>query len=143
MAKNKTSKDELPVGGSELSDSVPQNAAKLTAPPLLKPNGVPVGETRAGEIVSLVENITGRKNMKRTYCFRLRHKSGKEFLFPITGTIKKDCASLFAPFDETEEKPELKLKPDSIGKKVYFTRLEDGFSDKFKKKMFRFDVNVV
>lgn len=97
---------------------------RLNLPPLLKAGMIPVGQAVSGELVAVVDNFTGKEDMRGSKCLHLKHASGTEYMLPLTGVIKK-C------LPEPEKK---------IGKKFYFTRLPDGVSAKYKKPMFQFDV---
>jgi hypothetical protein len=125
-----------------ISGKVPEKGKlkKLNLPPLVKfgdKNGqIGVGITVSGVLVGLVNNFTGKDEMKGTQTVHLKHESGEEYLIPLTGGIK----STFRQLLESDEKT---VKPQYIGKTFFFTRRSDGVSKKYNgKAMFNVDVVV-
>lgn len=108
---------------------IPKGAKKLTLPPMIKPEQVPVGSVISGEIIALANSISGRADMRESKLIHLRHESGTEFLFPLTGTIKKAVGG-----NEGVE--------NNIGKKLIIQRNADSTTEKYGgvKKVFMFDV---
>lgn len=110
---------------------IPKGLKKLTLPPLVKPEQVAIGSMIDGVIVALVASISDK--VKEGKLLHLKHASGTEFLFPLTGTIKKSLGG----FEGVTEK---------IGKHLFLVRLEDGETDKYgakgdaPKKVYMFDV---
>ncbi len=113
------------------------NLKKLNLPPLVKfgdkPGQIGVGVCVSGILVGLVENFTGKSEMRGTKTIHLRHESGEEFLLPLTGGIKSTFRQLCTEAGE--------LKPGIAGKQFFFTRRSDGVSKKYNgKAMFNVDV---
>ena len=112
---------------------------RLNLPPMLNLKEVPVKSTISGVIIKLVENFTGREDMRKARLLHLKHASGTEFLLPLSGVIK----NALKPFivEDTKDKESYTLKPEIIGRTLYVTRQHDGTSKKFGgKTMFMFDV---
>ena len=110
------------------SGIMPAGAKKLTLPPLLKPDSIPVGSMICGEILALAESVSGKESMRESKLIHLRHDSGEEFLFPLTGVIKKAIGG----FDGVN---------NNIGKTLFVVRKPDGTAANFGgNKMFMFDV---
>jgi hypothetical protein len=109
--------------------AIPKGAKKLTLPPMVKPEQVPVGSVISGVIVALANSISGRADMRESKLIHLRHESGSEFLFPLTGTIKKAVGG-----NEGVEA--------NIGKTLIIHRNADSTTEKYGgvKKVFMFDV---
>lgn len=110
--------------------AVPPSAKRLNLPRLVKMAEVPIGATVSGKLVAIVGNITGRDDMREARLLHLENK-GIEFLFPMTGVIRKAL-----------EPDDSKKAETYVGRTLYFTRQADGTSGKFKKAMFMFDVCV-
>ncbi len=147
MAKNKTVKslemipavqNASPAGAMALfqpaaSVAIPKNAKKLTLPPLLKPEMIPVGSVVSAQIVALANSISGRADMRESKLIHLRHENGTEFLLPLTGVIKKAVGG-----DEGIK--------NNVGKTLIVQRQSDGETMKYcakgepAKKVFMFDV---
>lgn len=111
---------------------------KLNLPPLVPPGQIPIGGIVSGALVKVIKNFTGstEDSMKKSMVVHLKHETGTEFLFPLTGTIKKSMTSLLDEKGET-------LLPKYVGKKVWFQRGQDGKAKKYGgKPMFMFDVIV-
>ena len=105
-------------------------AKRISAPPLLKVQLVPVGASVEGEVVGLTEIQSKNKEIKGKLLW-LRAGNGREFLFPLTGVIRKSLEA-YGKDDELEE---------AIKGKIFaFRRLPDGQSQTFKKAMFMFEV---
>jgi len=113
--------------------TLPKNLKKLTLPPLIKPEQVPMNSILSGEIVGLAESISPRADMKESRLIHLRHETGEEFLFPLTGVIKKAVGGNAGI-------------TDNIGKMLFIHRKPDGETMKYAakgegpKKVFMFDV---
>jgi hypothetical protein len=113
--------------------TAPAGAKRLNMPRLVKGGDVPIGATVSGEVVGVVENFTGKKEMDGSKVLHMKAASGAEFLFPLTGVVKKALASKNGkPCDASAY----------IGSTLYITRQADGVSGKYKKSMFMFDVFV-
>ena len=112
---------------------IPKGAKKLTLPPLLKPEMIPVGSVVSGKIQGLVASISPRPDMKDSKLVHLIHENGTEFLLPLTGTIKKALGG----FEGAEK---------ATGKVLIVKRQPDGATDKYSgkgepaKKVYMFDV---
>ena len=124
---------------SVISGAVPSKGKlkKLNLPPLVKfgdrPGQIAVGQTVSGILVGVVDNFTGKSEMRGTKTLHIKHESGEEFLLPFTGGIK----STFRQLCDDEEN----INPEYIGKLFFFTRRSDGVSKKYNgKAMFNVDV---
>ena len=112
---------------------LPKNAKKLTLPPMIKPDQVPIGSILSAVIVGLALSISPREDMRGSKLIHLRHDSGTEFLFPLTGVIKKAMGGD-------------KGVTDNAGKRLVIQRQPDGETTKYTakgeapKKVFMFDV---
>lgn len=141
MAKNKETKLELvPAADSAIQNDMvmalvttelPKGVKKLTMPPMIKPETVPVGSMVSGEIVALVASLSSRKDMEKSKLIHMRHESGAEFLFPLTGVIKKAIGG--------DEKI-----TENIGNTLFLKRTPDGSTTKYGgvKKVYMFDVYI-
>jgi hypothetical protein len=144
ITKNENKKLELvPASGlasmtqlftpSDVSE-LPKNAKKLTLPPLVKPDQMPVGTILSAVIVGIAPSISPREDMRGSKLIHLRHDSGTEFLFPLTGTIKKALGG------------EKGIVENYIGKRLVIQRQADGETRKYcapgepAKKVFMFDI---
>lgn len=137
MATQKSKKLEMvPASGLAVSTpaalttaELPKGLKKLTLPPLVKPEQVPIGGILSGEIVGLVNSISSRPDMRESKLLHLAHETGQEFLFPLTGTIKKALGG-----NEGVEK--------AVGQTLFLQRTADGETEKYggKKKVYMFDV---
>jgi hypothetical protein len=127
----------------------------ISTPPLVKPTIVPVGVTISGEVVQLVQNFSGSSetSMRESLVLHLKHSEGKEFYFPVTGTIKRGMgAAQLITYAEEEGKDEkgkkvtfqkAVLAAGVVGRRMFFTRQPDGQAKKFGgKPMFMFDVKI-
>ena len=112
-----------------LASELPKNLKKLTLPPMIKPETVPMGSVVSGVIVGLAASISGRADMRESKLIHLRHASGEEFLFPLTGVIKRAIGG-----NDGVTK--------NIGKQLFLKRTADGETEKYggKKKVYMFDV---
>ena len=111
----------------------PQNAKRLNLPRLIKGGDMPIGAALSGEIIAVIENFTGKADMKNSQVLHLKTESGNEILFPLTGVIKKALSM-------KDGKP---CEPtDYIGETIHIVRQPDGMSGKYKKAMFVFDVYI-
>lgn len=110
-----------------LSPVAGRKMERRNLPMLVLPKDVPVGGAVEAEIIKIVESpgIKKDKGEKVQRCMWLKHETGKEFLFPITGVI--GAALSEAPEDE-------------IGKIITIVRTPDRMSGKYKKPMFVFEV---
>lgn len=143
MKSNKTSKTVktlamIPASGLAVSGNVfspadqvelPKGLKKLNLPPMIKPDQVPVGSIVSGEIIALANSISNRADMRESKLIHLRHDSGTEFLFPLTGVIKKAIGG-----DDGVTA--------NVGKKLFIKRNADTETTKYGgvKKVFQFDV---
>lgn len=107
----------------------PKGLKKLTAPPLLKLEHIPIGQAVSGVILALAPSLSKRADMVNSKLIHLRHESGSEFLVPLSGTIKNAVGGE-------------KGVEDRIGKRLVLVRQPDGETTKYggKKKMFMIDV---
>jgi hypothetical protein len=112
----------------------------------------------SGALQKIVENFTGRSDMRKARLLQVKHKSGTEFLIPLTGVIKNALKSLLVPDDaakkialglakDAKDKAEIelldyyRLDPESVGRTIYIKRTADSSSKKYGgKTMFMFDV---
>ena len=118
------------LGFVQLDAAIPKDAKKLTLPPLVKPEQIPVGALVTAKIVALAESISGREDMRKSKLLHLSAiPAGDEFLFPFTGVIKKALGG-----DEGAAK--------AVGKTLYLKRTADGSTTKYGgvKKVFMFDI---
>lgn len=112
---------------------LPARAQKLTLPPLIKPDLIPVGSLLSGVIIAVVASISPREDMRGSKLLHMKHEYGTEFLLPLTGTIKKAVGG----FDGAEK---------SVGKTLFVVRQPDGETTKYSgkgepaKKVYMFDV---
>ena len=97
------------------------------------PAQVPVGSIISGKIVALAASISGRADMRESKLIHLAHESGQEFLFPLTGTIKKAIGGNEGV-------------TANVGKMLFIKRNADSETTKYcgkgepAKKVFMFDV---
>ena len=113
--------------------NAPATAKRLNMPRLVKGGDVPIGAAVSGEVIAIVENFTGKKEMEGSRVLHMKSASGTEFLFPLTGVVKKALSLKNGkPCDPAEY----------VGDMLYITRQADGVSGKYKKAMFMFDVFV-
>lgn len=107
---------------------------RRNTPQMVKPGDVPIGEAISGEILDICDSPTTTIKGKLLW---LRHESGQEFTFPVTGVIR----NALAPGVE-EDKLMEHLKKE-IGNLFVAKRNPDKVTTKFDKKgknMFMFDV---
>lgn len=120
-------------------EKMPENLEKLTLPPMLDLKTVTVGTVFSGRIIKMVENFTGKADMRKARLMHLQHSSGMEFLLPLTGVIRnafKDYIKVGK--DDTET-----ISPELVGKTAYFQRLPDGSAKKYGgTRMFQFDIRL-
>lgn len=122
---------------------------KLNLPSLLKPASIPIGATISGQVVKLIQNFTGDKKMKKSCVLEIHHpRTDRNFLFPLTGTVRK----AFLPYlevkgEDDDENQTTVLRPGKdglVGKTIFLTRREDGQAKKYGgNKMFNFDVAIM
>lgn len=137
------SQDSL-LGSLAVSEQLPdeKDLERLNLPPMLDVKLIPVGVTVSGVLVKLVENFTGRDDMRKARLLHLKKTTPAgdvEFLMPLTGVIR----NAFKPLLDCDpnNKDDYTLKPEAIGKTYFFKRLPDGIAKKFGgKTMFQFDV---
>ena len=133
---------------------------RLNLPPMLDIKQMPVGGGVSGVAEKIVENFTGRADMRKARLIQLKHKSGTQFLIPLTGVIKNAIKSYLVPDDaakklmletakDAKDKAEIelldfyKLSPALAGKTLYVKRAPDSQSKKYGgKAMFMFDVFI-
>ena len=131
---------------------------RLNLPAMIDLKTIPIGGLISGVCVKIVENFTGRSDMRKARLLQLKHKSGTEFLLPLTGVIKNALKNHLIPDEEAKkamlltakdakDKAEIelldfyKLSPALAGKTLYVKRAPDSTSKKFGgKTMFMFDV---
>jgi len=102
-------------------------------PQIIKPGDVPVGGMVSGEIIDAVNSPS---TVVKGKCLWIKHASGTEFLFPVTGVIRQ--ALLGGTGLEGDELT--KALQREIGTTIICKRLESKQNSKFKKEMFMFDV---
>jgi hypothetical protein len=122
-------KSDLAVGFfTPAGESALKGLRKVSRPPLIKPDSIPVGALVSGEILELSPSFSKKKNMENSKLIKMRHANGSEFFFPLTGVIKN---SLGGESGVTE----------NIGKTLHLVRLADGKAANYGgNKMFQFDV---
>ncbi len=101
-------------------------------PRLVKPGDVPIGGVISGVIVDIVDSPVSTVKGKLLW---LRHESGIEYTFPVTGVIRNALAP-GCKGDDNELGTKLK---EEVGKTLVAKRLENSPS-KYKREMFMFDV---
>jgi hypothetical protein len=117
--------------------NIPQlkNLKKLTLPPMVKLNQVPIGSVLVGIIIGVVDSLSSRADMRESKLIHLKHVSGEEFLFPLTAQIKKAVGGIDG-------------LTKNAGKMLVLKRLEDGETTKYgapgdaPKKVYMFDVYI-
>lgn len=144
-------------------------AERLNLPQMVDLKKMPVGMTVHGAVVKLVENFTGKKDMRKARLIQCKNRNGTEFLLPLTGVIKNAVKQFLIPSAELREQAEARAKaefkgdaaglkkelaeielldfytlsPDFVGKTIFVTRQPDGTSKKYgDKPMFMFDVRL-
>lgn len=120
----------------------------LNLPALLKPATVPIGATVSGTVVKLIQNFTGDKDMRKSCVLQIHHqKTDRDFLFALTGTVRKACQQFLIVKNEGKEDETTALregKDGLIGKTIFLTRREDGKAKRYGgNKMFNFDVAIM
>ena len=112
--------------GSEAAVALPeQQFQRLTLPVFLKPSDFPIGAVLIARVVRIVDDFTGREDMKNAKSLWLKEpRTSQEFLFPITGVIENALADI----------------GDPVGKVIAIKRQADSVSKKFSHRMFMFDV---
>lgn len=116
---------------SIFTESLPDNVIKLTLPPMIKPDDVPMGQMVSGKIIALAPSLSSRSDMKNSKLIHMRHASGQEFLFPLTGVVKKAIGGEDGVLN-------------NVGKTLILKRSQDGETTKYggKKKVYMFDVYI-
>jgi len=115
---------------------LPANAKKLTKPPMLKLDTIPVGAMVKGEVVGICDSLSPREDMRGAKLIHMKHENGAEFLLPLSGVIKKAIGGV----DGVNE---------NAGKTLIVVRQPDGETTKYAakgegpKKVFMFDVFIV
>jgi len=144
MAKNKVIKkagEKTPVGPRKLPSFITQGPAiigkmkRRNIPQIVKPADIPIGSTITGTILDVLRSP---KASVKGVLLHMSDGKGNEYSLPVTGSIRQALVpgvKRDTQFDEIK-----KLLTPEIGRKFAATRLEDGFSDEFKKNMYRFDV---
>ena len=136
-------------------------AERLNLPEMVNFKQMPIGMTVSGVVVKLVENFTGKKDMRKARLIQCQHKSGAEFLLPLTGVIKNALKSFLIESEELRaaavkaakgDKKELAeielldfytLSPELVGRTLFITRRNDSTSKKYgDKPMLMFDVLI-
>lgn len=104
-------------------------------PTMVKPESVPVNSVIQGEIVAILNSP--KKSIKGNL-MHIRHASGTEFTFPITGSIRQ---ALAPGLTEKDNSVELLAKlNEEVGKTIVLKRLPSAMNAEYKKEMFIFDV---
>lgn len=142
----------VPGGVSYLIKDMPQymptgkGVRKLNLPQLVKMEQIPVGSIVRGKILKFIHNFTGKDELRGSMVMWLEN-GGAEFLFPVTGVIRKalelkeDGTQVYAGKAKDPEAAESFMKYWG-GKTIFMKRLPDGNSAQYKKVMFLFDVVV-
>ena len=174
-AKTPTAFEEESAKGSTFSilesvtgapESMPPESEleKVTLPPMLDFKTVPVGTVFSGKVIRLVENFTGKADMRKARLLYLRHSNGTEFLLPLTGVIKNSLKQYLIddPAGKAKALKEMKesgasakdladtelcdfytLSSDIMGKVLYIKRQADRPSKKYGgKPMFDFQILI-
>lgn len=102
-------------------------------PTMIKPESVPVNSVIEATIVAI---LGSPKKSIKGLILHLRHESGTEFTFPVTGSIQQ----ALAPGTKGDEAA-LRLQLDKeVGKTIVLKRLPSVENAEYKKQMFIFDV---
>jgi hypothetical protein len=104
-------------------------------PAMFKPGDVPVGGAVVGEIIKFLASPVSTIKGNLVW---LRHNSGQEFTFPVTGVIR----NALAPGVKDDDEKLMETLDKEIGKILICKRLPDK-SSKYAKSMFMFDVFTV
>lgn len=108
---------------------------RRNAPTLVKPKDVPMDGIVSGEIIKTIDSPNSAIKGK---CLWLKHpETGTEFLFPATGVIRQALAP-----GKTGDDLQAALDKE-VGKMFIAKRLPNGFSAKYDKEMFEFEVYTV
>ncbi len=118
-----------PAGISDATKLVRRNM-----PAMVKPGDVPLGGVVSGEILKVVDSPVTTVKGKLLW---IRHSSGQEFLFPVTGVIRNALAPGLSD-DEKGKHLTIALQKE-VGNLIVAKRTESKPS-KYKKEMFMFDV---
>src|SRR5216684_749186 len=102
---------------------------KLTLPPFIAPDDIPVGAGVEGTVLRVIGNFTGDPEMDHTKNLVLQIKTGEEIMIPVTGVLGQSIASLGGP-------------QGVVGRDLVVVRLPDSISKNYKNKMFMFDVYI-
>lgn len=102
-------------------------------PQMIKPGDVPEGQAISGVIVDVVNSPVTTVKGKLLW---IRHSSGAEFLFPVTGTIR----AALAPGLKGEDEGLVKQLKTEIGNTIVARRLADKPNKAYNRDMFMFDV---
>lgn len=121
------------------AESLPDltKAERLTLPTMYKPNDIPVGGVIQGKIIKFVKSPV--TTVKGTLVW-LRHPSGVEFTFPVTGVIRSALASGIEADDKAKLLEQLATH---VGKTLVAKRLDNKLSVKYNKDTFMFDVYLI
>ncbi len=106
-------------------------------PRMVLPDTVPIEGAVSGEIIAILNSPTTTVKGKLLH---LKHASGEEFCFPVTGAVRQALAPGVKGDDEKSEKELLAILNKEVGKMFIAIRREDGQSKTYKKRMFVFDV---
>lgn len=133
---------------------------RLNLPPMIDLKTMPVGGSISGIAEKIVENFTGRADMRKARLLQIKHKSGTQFLVPLTGVIKNAIKQYLVPDEaakktmmatakDAKDKAEIELldfyqlSPELAGKTILIKRGPDSSSKKYGgKAMFMFDVLI-
>jgi hypothetical protein len=151
---------ESVMGGEDMPPA--DELVKVTLPTMLDLKTVPIGTTFSGKVIRLVENFTGKSDMRKARLLYMRHRSGAEFLLPLTGVIKnalkqfliedpagkkatikqlKESGASAKDLSETELCDFYTLSPELLDKTLYIRRMADRPSKKFAgKPMYDFQI---
>lgn len=103
-------------------------AEKVTLPPFVKPDSIPVGAVIIGQIHAIIGDFTGREGMEDCQNLILKLADGELVTIPVTGTLQQSL---------------LRVPVPHVGKTIAIKRQLDGIDAHFKRSMFMFDVWVI
>ena len=112
--------------------AIPAGFVKVSRPPLVKPDQIPVNGQIQATILALCDSISQKESMQQSKLIHLKVADGTEFLFPLTGVIKQAVGG-----NDGISK--------NVGKQILIIRREDDVKEQENgevKKMFMFDVYI-
>lgn len=102
---------------------------KLTLPPFVTPDSIPIGGAVIGKIIKVIGDFTGKEGMEDTKNIWMQNAGG-EFLLPMTGVIGNALLKVNGG------------EGSIIGKTLAVKRLPDEKDKKFHNRMFMFEVFI-